>query len=1215
MKSKNQKLEKSNVDMEEYSKAAEKEGEVRTLSELEHIYANPDMYMGSLVGSSTTVWTLSQDLVPGRVVTKIPQGLVQLYGEILANACDAMEKTIRNKFHHGPVEIEFDNPYITIRNEGFPILVKKDAQGVWFPEKIITSTKTGTNFGKERRGAGKNGYGLKITWAYSDYLRIVVNDTVNRLNYSQEFHGPYDRKEPIIQELQGEISYVEITFKPNFPLFNYPEDQEEYPEEVEDYYRSYASVCSLACKTPVYFNGDYMDYSNIVNYSNIFFDPELKRKTFYVWPEGTQVTFHDDGSQSADDGLTLPLIELVIVDSGNSKVKQFGVTNSILNQDGGIHVNAVFDEIGPAITSFLNGTSRKNETKGKEKDVKNFFRINTTHLKENLSVIISVRVLNPLFNGQTKSVLESFEQEKPKKRVSKMTLDIPESIIREIIEEFDCIKFLKESIKASILDPLKKLDGKKTSDCGTLYYGKDAPWAGTAKSSKATILFFEGKSAGSYGNELISLMKNGVSSMGSCPTGGKIRNISEITPETVWKLKKNKFFHDFKKMLNVREELDYTDPKNRAQLRYGKILYAGDADVDGIHICSLFMNLINVLYPSLLQAGLVSTYRTKILSAVPVNGKKKLLFYELWQYKEWEKTVDISKWKITYFKGLGSSTKEDVKEDFKEMFVVECVYDEDADYTLNLFFGKDKLLSEKRRELIMNYDPEELPPAIETDEETGTRFEPISSYLANSYISYCSHTLVRHLSSIDGLNQVRRKVVYSSSIYWKDWASEKETRTVVFNGAATELSNYHHGDSLTAVIVRMAQNFVGSNNLNYFIGLGQFGTRDHGGADFASPRYTRIMPNNWWLKLIYNPKDKPLLTHQYDEGIKTEPYFYLPRIPMCLVQGQDAIMCGWRSYIPPYNVLDICNWYLDRIGGKEPFEIEEPVPFFRDFQGRVEVVDTRKLKEYEESLLDDNGEEIVDDEGNVEKVYTTVRSGKYSILTHGIISDIEVNSLTIQELPVGVWTEPFLQSLQKLKSEGKVKNFFKLPGYTIESPLIRVEGIVPKDIKNDPHKIKIKAKDFPLIKSFPLNCMWILGPDKKPKYYKSVTEILEEYYQWRLPFYEKRRHLELEEAKMAMQDAMDKVAYVNAVKDKKLIIIKRKKNDILASIRELGLKEHLYGFTKYYDEETVAKLQEKYELAKEKLERLELTTDQEMMAEEIYELMEEYEKVYGDDRR
>jgi DNA topoisomerase-2 len=812
--------------------------------------------------------------------------------------------------------------------------------------------------------------------------------------------------------------------------------------------------------------------------------------------------------------------------------------------------------------------------------------------------------------------LKTFDKEEPMQLVHKMELEIPDSIIKEIIEEFDCIKFLKESVKAKLMNPLKELDGKKTADCGTLHYGQDAPWAGTNKSHLSIMLFYEGKSAGGYAEELVTLLENGVNKVGLCPTGGKIRNISEITPDTIWKLRKNKFFHDFKKMLNIREGVDYTDAKNRAQLRYGMILYAGDADVDGIHICSLFFNMINVLYPSVLQSGMVSTYRTKILSAVPINGKKKKVFYELWQYQEWEKTIDISKWKVTYFKGLGSSTKEDVEEDLKVMFVVEQIYDEDADYYLNLFFGQDPKLAEKRRELIMAHDPESLPPPIEVDEETGARLETISSYLTNSYISYCSHTLVRHLSGYDGLNQVRRKVVYSSSIYWKDWTSDKMTRTVVFNGAATDLSNYHHGDSLAGVIVRMTQNFIGTNNLNHFVGQGQFGTREEGPGRYASIRYTSIRTNNWWLKLIYNPKDKPLLTHHYDEGIKTEPQFYLPRIPMCLVQGQDAIMCGWRSYVPPYNVLDICNWYVERINGKEPNEIDEPIPFFRGFKGQVEVVDTRKLKEVEELILNDNGEEVIDDDGNPQVEYVKTQTGKYSLVTRGIISEMDVNSLTIAELPVGIWTKPYLEGLTKMKSEGKLKNFYKVAGdYTTETPVIRVEGIVPKDNKNDPHKIKITMKDFPLVKSYPLNCMWLLGLDGKPRHYRNVTEILEEYYQWRLPYYEKRRLLELEEAEKKRKDCLDKVSYVNAVKDKKLIIIKRKKADILKDIRELGLREDLYGFTKYYDDETIRKLKEKAEAAENEYQRLTNTTDCEIMIEEIYELMDEYQKVYGDDRR
>lgn len=69
-------------------------------------------------------------------------------------------------------------------------------------------------------------------------------------------------------------------------------------------------------------------------------------------------------------------------------------------------------------------------------------------------------------------------------------------------------------------------------------------------------------------------------------------------------------------------------------------------------------------------------------------------------------------------------------------------------------------------------------------------------------------------------------------------ADKKEVKVAQLAGAVGEMSAYHHGEaSLMSTIVNLAQNFVGSNNINLLLPIGQFGTRLQGGKDSASPRY------------------------------------------------------------------------------------------------------------------------------------------------------------------------------------------------------------------------------------------------------------------------------------------------------------------------------------------------------------------------------------------
>jgi DNA topoisomerase II len=108
----------------------------------------------------------------------------------------------------------------------------------------------------------------------------------------------------------------------------------------------------------------------------------------------------------------------------------------------------------------------------------------------------------------------------------------------------------------------------------------------------------------------------------------------------------------------------------------------------------------------------------------------------------------------------------------------------------------------------------------------------------------------------------------------------------------SEHAAYHHGEaSLTATIVNLAQNFVGSNNLNLLLPNGQYGTRDQGGKDHASPRYIFTEPSSL-ARTVYHPEDDPLLNFLKDDNDFIEPEWYLPVVPLVLINGAEGIGTG-----------------------------------------------------------------------------------------------------------------------------------------------------------------------------------------------------------------------------------------------------------------------------------------------------------------------------------
>jgi DNA gyrase/topoisomerase IV subunit B len=140
-----------------------------------------------------------------------------------------------------------------------------------------------------------------------------------------------------------------------------------------------------------------------------------------------------------------------------------------------------------------------------------------------------------------------------------------------------------------------------------------------------------------------------------------------------------------------------------------------------------------------------------------------------------------------------------------------------------------------------------------------------------------------------------------------------EIKVAQLAGYVAETTAYHHGEaSLTATIVGMAQDFVGSNNIPLLQPIGQFGTRLQGGKDAASARYiyTRLSP---LARLLFPAGDDPLLRLREDDGSKVEPLLFVPIIPLLLVNGGQGIGTGWSTSVPPHHPVSVIEAVLERL--------------------------------------------------------------------------------------------------------------------------------------------------------------------------------------------------------------------------------------------------------------------------------------------------------------
>jgi DNA topoisomerase-2 len=182
----------------------------------------------------------------------------------------------------------------------------------------------------------------------------------------------------------------------------------------------------------------------------------------------------------------------------------------------------------------------------------------------------------------------------------------------------------------------------------------------------------------------------------------------------------------------------------------------------------------------------------------------------------------------------------------------------------------------------------------------------------------------------------------------------------------------------------MAQDFVGSNNINVLYPSGQFGSRLRGGQDSASPRYihTRL---EQIARILFRREDDSILKYLDDDGQLVEPEIYFPVVPMILINGSVGIGTGFSTDIPSHNPEDIVRVLRQRLRGElKTMDAVILKPWCNGFRGTIHSAPENK--------------------GWIVK-------GLYTF------SNDDLAHVHITELPVGTWTQDYKEYLEGLISD------------------------------------------------------------------------------------------------------------------------------------------------------------------------------------------------------
>jgi DNA topoisomerase-2 len=587
---------------------------------------------------------------------------------------------------------------------------------------------------------------------------------------------------------------------------------------------------------------------------------------------------------------------------------------------------------------------------------------------------------------------------------------------------------------------------------------------------------------------------------------------------------------------------------------------------DGNHIRGLLMNLFDTYWPELLHMDFVYDFATPIIKAT--KGKTYKYYYKLSDYQK-DKS-NLRGYDLKWIKGLGTIEPYEMKEFFKRInkHLIRFHYDkpETEDLIDMLFNGKR---ADDRKDWLKSYQPIEFIDKLSTK-------QTYDKFINNELMEFSMYNNVRQIPNlIDGFKPSQRKAYHT--LIKKNIHSDIKVSSL--SGAIIDLTAYHHGNvSLEETIIGMAQDFVGSNNINLLEPKGQFGSRLKGGSDSASPRYifTKLSEVSSY---IFRKEDNDILEYLEDDGISIEPKYYAPIIPMVLVNGSFGLGTGYSSNVPMFNPIDLINYLANKIQGKKCKDIQ---PFYKGFKG--DIIYDREGKRY---------------------------------ITRGLFEKPNANVIRITELPVGVWNDKyyeFLDDLSEDKIDKKSKRLIRkavIKDYikNCTDTTIDIKLVLTKDMMEELYKGDNVYKKLGLETYISTENMHLFDADCKIKKYNDQYEIIENFYNVRMEYYVKRKLHQIEELKKEIRIYQNKMKFLKLVIDGAVIINKRSRDMVEKDLDEHKIEKidnsysyllnmSILSFTKDRSQE----LKDEYDKLKGKLKKLEITSESTIWLGELAEL-------------
>lgn len=372
----------------------------------------------------------------------------------------------------------------------------------------------------------------------------------------------------------------------------------------------------------------------------------------------------------------------------------------------------------------------------------------------------------------------------------------------------------------------------------------------------------------------------------------------------------------------------------------------------------------------------------------------------------------------------------------------------------------------------------------------------VTKFLDQDYRDYAVYVVEERAipSVIDGFKPTQRKVIYIANKIWKT-GKEKQIKVFQLSGRVAADAKYHHGDSsLSGAIITMAQTF--KNAMPVLQDIGQYGSLR--APEAGAPRYvsTKLHEN---FRQIY--MDFELLSPKYDEGDEIEPEYFLPIIPTVLLNGSSGIAVGFASNILNRNPITLIDACLNVLSGKR---FREPIPWYKEFTGNV-VKDTESR--------------------------AWIFSGKYTVKN--------TTTVEVSELPPSMTYEKYDTYLAGREAARAITSYSNKGKGSINYEIKFTRSELARLISSD------RLERFLKMDERQTENLTVLDENKNLKIFKSASEVIKYFVDFRLKYYDKRKAYLITQTERELLILTNRARFIKAIIDKKLKVNNVPKSQIV----------------------------------------------------------------------